>query len=97
MKRAYEQLLVKPSCSRSPQCIGDAIIMGWSPRTAAAVEGINLSLECSRGQSWRSEASPLEEPRRWWVDPRHWMVSLILFLIVTVLLVFVSSWGKKVF
>jgi hypothetical protein len=28
MKRAYEQLLVKPSCSRSPQCIGDAIIMG---------------------------------------------------------------------
>jgi hypothetical protein len=53
MKRAYERLLVMPSCSGRPQCIGDASTMGWSPRTAAAVEWVNLSLECYRGQSWR--------------------------------------------
>ena len=28
IKRAYERLLVKPSCSRRPQCIGDANTMG---------------------------------------------------------------------
>jgi hypothetical protein len=27
MKRAYERLLVKPSCSRRPQCIGNASAM----------------------------------------------------------------------
>jgi hypothetical protein len=32
---------------------------------------VNQSLECYRGQSWRSDASPLEEPRRSYVDPRH--------------------------
>ena len=58
MKRAYERLLVKPSCSGRPQCIGDASTMGWSPRTAVAVECINLSLDCYRGQSWRSDTSP---------------------------------------
>ena len=58
MKRAYERLLVKPCCSERPQCIGDASTMGWSPRTAVAVECINLSLDCYRGQSWRSDTSP---------------------------------------
>ncbi|EDL28619.1 mCG140439, isoform CRA_b [Mus musculus] len=28
--------------------------------------------ECYRGQSWRSDTSPLEEPRRSCVDPRYW-------------------------
>jgi hypothetical protein len=28
MKRAYERLLVMPSCSGRPQCIGDASTMG---------------------------------------------------------------------
>ena len=39
--------------------------MGWRPlTTAAAVECINLSLECYREQSWRRDTNPLEEPRR---------------------------------
>jgi hypothetical protein len=38
MKRAYERLLVKPGCSERPQQIGDASTIGWSPRTAVAVE-----------------------------------------------------------
>jgi hypothetical protein len=38
--------------------------MGCSPRTAAAIEWINMNLECYRGQSWRSDTSPLGEPRR---------------------------------
>jgi len=63
IKRAYERLLVRPSCSIRTQCIGDASTMGWSPRTAAAMEWINLSLACCRGQSWRCEARPLEGPR----------------------------------
>ena len=72
MKRVYERLLVKHSRSGRPQCIGDASTMGWSPRTAATVEWIILSLECYRGQSWRSYTSLLEEPRRSCVDPQHW-------------------------
>jgi hypothetical protein len=28
MKRAYKRILVKPSCSERPQCIGDASAMG---------------------------------------------------------------------
>ena len=64
MKRAYERLLVKPSCRGRPQCTGDASTMGWPPRTAAAVKWINLSLERYRGQSWGSDTSPLEGPRR---------------------------------
>jgi hypothetical protein len=54
MKRAYERVLVKPGCNGRPQCVGDASTMGRSPRTAAIVEWINLSLECYREQSWRS-------------------------------------------
>ena len=39
MKRAYERLLVKPSCRRRrPQHIGDASTIGWLPRIAAAIE-----------------------------------------------------------
>jgi hypothetical protein len=38
--------------------------------------GVNQSLESYRGQSWRNEASPLEEPRRSCVDPRHWNKKL---------------------
>jgi hypothetical protein len=38
MKRVHERILVVPSCSRRPQCIGDASTIGWSPRTAAAVK-----------------------------------------------------------
>jgi hypothetical protein len=49
---------VKLSCSRRPLCTEDASTVGSSPRTAAAVEWINQSLECYRGQSWRSDAQP---------------------------------------
>jgi hypothetical protein len=76
MKRAHEKLLVKLSCSKRPQCIGDATTMWWLPRTVAVVEWINLSLECYRGQIWRSDTNPLEEPRRSCVDPRHWNKKL---------------------
>jgi len=39
MKRACKRrLLVKPNCIGRPQCIGDVSTMGWSPRTAVAVE-----------------------------------------------------------
>jgi hypothetical protein len=41
MKRAYERLLMKSSCSRRPQCIGDARTQYHgikTPRRAAAVE-----------------------------------------------------------
>jgi hypothetical protein len=51
MKRAHERLSEKPRCSRRPQYIGDVSTMGWSPRKAAAVKWINLSLECHRGES----------------------------------------------
>jgi len=52
VKRSYKRLLVKPSFSRRPQCIGDASTMERSPRTAAAaVEWINMSLEFYSGQS----------------------------------------------
>jgi hypothetical protein len=44
IKRTYERLLVKPSCSERSHCIGDASTMGWPPRIAAAVEWINVSL-----------------------------------------------------
>jgi hypothetical protein len=52
MKRAYERLLVKPSWSGIPQCIGDVSTMGCSPRTATIGKWINLSLEYYREQSW---------------------------------------------
>jgi hypothetical protein len=38
--------------------------MERSVRIAAAVEWINLSFDCYRVQNWRSDTSPLEEPRR---------------------------------
>ena len=38
---------------------------GMIPRIAASVKWIHLSLECCREQSWRLEASPLEEARRY--------------------------------
>jgi hypothetical protein len=58
LKRAYERLLVKPRWSGTPQCIGDVSTMELSPRTAAVVEWINLTLEGYRRQSWKSDASP---------------------------------------
>jgi hypothetical protein len=61
MKRAYERLLVKPSCRRQ-QCFGDASTMRWPPRKAAAVEYRQLEPRrqgmCYKGQSWRSDPSP---------------------------------------
>jgi hypothetical protein len=62
----------KPSYTGRLQRIGDASTMRRSPRTAAAVEWISLSLDYYRGQSWRCDPSPLEELRRSFVDPRHW-------------------------
>lgn len=53
-ERAYWWSLV---AAEDPQHIGDASTMGWSPRTAVAVGWINLSLECYRGQSWRSDSA----------------------------------------
>ena len=50
--RAYLRLLVKPGSSRRSQHIGDTSTMGWSPRTAVAMECINLNLKCYIGQSW---------------------------------------------
>jgi hypothetical protein len=51
MKISYERLLVKPCCSRSLQSIEVTYTLGLSPRTAAAMESMNLSLECYREQS----------------------------------------------
>jgi hypothetical protein len=66
-----ESLLVKLSCSRRPQCVGDASTLGWLPRTALAVKWINLSLECYRGQSWRSDASqPFGEAQKLMCGPQ---------------------------
>ena len=67
MKRAYKRLLVKPIFRGRPQHIGDAS----TPRIAAKVDGINLSLEYQRRQNWKSDTSPLEESRRSCVDLRH--------------------------
>jgi hypothetical protein len=75
MKRAQERLLVKLSWQKTSvywrcQC------HGMTTKNRAAVEWINVSLECYRGQSWRSDSSHLEEPRRSCVDPRHWNKKL---------------------
>jgi hypothetical protein len=73
MKRTYEMLLVNSSCSIRHHCIGYASTMGWwSPRTTAVLEYINISLECYKGQSCRSDNSRFEEPRRSCADLRHW-------------------------
>jgi hypothetical protein len=34
---------------------------------------------CYRGQSQRNDLSPLEEPRRQWVNPRYWPLSYLPF------------------
>ena len=63
---AFQKYLVHVGCGLAYYYYTS--IMGWSPVTAAAVEWINLSLECYRGRSWRSGASLLEKPRRSFVD-----------------------------
>ena len=40
MNRAYERLLLKPSCSARTQCTSDANSMVWSPKRTAKVECI---------------------------------------------------------
>ena len=68
MKRAYERLLVKRW--KTPvywRCQYN----GMMTKISAAVESINMSLKCYRGQSWKSDASPLKEPRISCVDSRH--------------------------
>jgi hypothetical protein len=57
VKRAYERLLVKPSWSIIPSVLEMSV--PWDDhQEQAIVEWINLSLDCYRGQSWRSDASP---------------------------------------
>ena len=75
MKRAYEGLLVKPSCSRIKQCFGGASTMRWPLTTAAAVEYRNLEPRrqgvCYKGQSWRSGPSPWRNP-----EDREWIPDM---------------------
>jgi len=55
MKRAYDRLVVKPSCSGRPQYTVHASTMGWSSRTAAVLQS---STESRAGEVtsalWRS-------------------------------------------
>ena len=78
MKRACEKLLVKvqSSCSRRPQSFGDASTMGWSPRTAAAVE--RSQAEPRRQAVCATEGrAPWKRPRdREWI-PDNWTLSYL--------------------
>jgi hypothetical protein len=73
MKRAHEKLLVKPSCTERPQHVGDASTMRLLQNSSGS------EVESSRALQ-RAELekcpSPLEEPRRSCVDPRHWNKKL---------------------
>jgi hypothetical protein len=68
--------LVKPTFSRRSQCMEMPVPWDDHQEQQQQWSGVNLSLECNRGQSCRSDPSPLEEPRRSCVDPRHWNKKL---------------------
>jgi hypothetical protein len=75
MKRDFERLLVKvqSSCSRRPQHIGDAnTIMGWSPRTVAAVEWSQSEPTVLQRVELEKWPRPFGGAKRSCVDPRHW-------------------------
>jgi hypothetical protein len=65
MKRAYETLLVKQKIPA--YWINQYHAMIVKNNSICGVDQSEL-----RGQSWRSDPSPLEDPRRSCVDPRHW-------------------------
>jgi len=66
---------VKPSCSRRLQHIGEMSVP-WGDHQEQQWSGVNQSLECYRGQSWRSDPSCFEKPSCSCVDPRHWNKKL---------------------
>ena len=92
MKRTYEKLLVRPSCSRKPQGIVDASPMGWTPKITAAVKWSQQ--ECCRGQSRRYDPNPSKDTSRVGVDPRDWNSNLCSWswLSVPKMLVITEPW-----
>jgi hypothetical protein len=70
MKRSFKRLLVKPSCSEDFSIFIYLSTIRWQPRTATAVELDQPELEWYRGQNWRSDSSPLQQPRRSCVNAR---------------------------
>ena len=70
MKSSFKRLLVKPSCSEDFSIFIYLSTIRWQPRTAAAVELDQPELEWYRGQNWRSDSSPLQQPRRSCVNAR---------------------------
>lgn len=82
--RAYERLLVKVQLSyrRGPHILELSVLsMATKNSSHSEVESAGASKTgcvCYRGQSQRSQPRPLEEPRKLWVDPRYWMVRILL-------------------
>ena len=66
MKRAYEKLFMRTSCSGRQQSFGDTSTMKWPPSTAAAVEYRHLEPRkksvCYKEQSWSSVPSLWRSP-----------------------------------
>ena len=98
MKRAYEKLFMRTSCSGRQQSFGDTSTMKWPPSTAAAVEYRHLEPRkksvCYKEQSWSSVSSPLEEPRRSWMDLRHWTVRVWFWFWLLLCPDIFPSWRK---
>jgi hypothetical protein len=80
MKGIYERLLVKPNCSRRPQPFGDASTCHQHQEQQRQWILVSQRLECYRGQSWRSDSGPLEEPRSSCMDPRHWTLCYLILM-----------------
>jgi flagellar basal body L-ring protein FlgH len=57
MKRAYERLLVKPSCSRRPQNIGDTSTMGVSTKNSSS-SGVESTRSRSASKGRAGEVTP---------------------------------------
>lgn len=83
MKRDQEGLLVKVpfSCSRRSKHFGDGSTMGWSPKSAAAMEWSQLESRkqavCATEWGDGEWLKPLEKPRRSWVNPRYWALRYL--------------------
>jgi hypothetical protein len=70
MKRRHCEAIDSAYFQWEDPSVLEMIVLWDDYQEAVAVELINLSLECYRGQSWRSDANPLES-RRSCVDLRH--------------------------
>jgi hypothetical protein len=68
---------VKPSYNENPIMLEMPIPWDDHQDQQQQWSGINQIQQCYRGQSWKCDPSPLEEPRRSCVNPRHWNKKLL--------------------